>query len=100
LLGVTLAELAIGHEVLVSVSNDAELEFKFKGKSESTSKEQILHEAGRASGAALYRNAIRACFEFDARIEKRGQRIEDIKKAIEKILKPSVTSFTYNWRLD
>jgi hypothetical protein len=92
LLGVTLAEVATGREILISVGAHERPKFNFGGDSTfvELSKQDILSAVARESRSALYREAVRACFELDARCEKRGQRTEDTDKAIENILKPLV----------
>jgi len=90
LLAITLAELAMGCSIEVRLDNNVVKEYMagFIGLPQSWSEEKMLREVVRKSRSSQYRGAIKSCLELDRKMQRRGERVEDIELWIEKILAP------------
>ena len=87
-LGTTLAEIAIGHLLEVSLDDDGTP--IFSKEDTPISEVALLQEVKRRTLSVSYSKAIKYCIDLQASIVQRGYRIEDIEDCTDRILKPYV----------
>jgi hypothetical protein len=85
-LGTTLAEIAIGQPIAVSLDNEGLPIFSKGGR--PIREEALLREVSRRTLSASYSRTIKYCIDLQTSIQQRGYRIEDIEDSSEHILKP------------
>ncbi|KAI9698247.1 MAG: hypothetical protein M1820_007517 [Bogoriella megaspora] len=87
LLGVILAEIAVKQAILVSVSLDLNLSFELTDGT-ILDIDCLLQEVRSISGSFEFREAVRACFNFDKRYLARPLLPQDLDRYYTTILKP------------
>jgi hypothetical protein len=90
LLAVTLVELAMGSNIEVNIDGDLVKEYviKSQGSAQPWSEERLLREVRNRLRSAHYRGAVKRCLELDRKMQRRGQRVENIELWIETVLTP------------